>query len=132
MHFTKTCGRLGLTVLVAGALAAPAAAQMMERPYDFGPRDRAGIAALMQQVENQRAPGPSSVSNTQIKSTTVLCGEGGTGGTGSTSKANANCIVLDDATGQVNVGQNSAGNQDANANSSTTENSISGALEGLE
>lgn len=132
MRFIKTCGRLGLSLLVVGALAAPAAAQMMDRPYDFTPRDRAGLAALMQQVENRRDAGPSAVSNTQIKSTTVLCGEGGTGGTGSTSKANANCIVLDGATGQVSVGQTSAGDQDANANSSTTENSISEAMSGLE
>jgi hypothetical protein len=118
-------------MLVAAGMAAPAAAQMMDRPYDFAPRDRAGLAALMQQVENP-ASGPDSTSTTTIESKTYLCGDGGTGGTGASSKANSNCVVLDNATGQVNVGQTSDGDQDADSNSSSTENTISGAMEELQ
>ncbi len=88
-----------------------AQAQMTQQPWTFAQQNRASIAALMQQTENPAAlavPASNDI---------LICG----GGTGeSSATANSTCIILNQATGDIQLGQDSNGDQTA---SSLNENS---------
>lgn len=94
----------GLTLMTFISTAAQA--QMMQQPWSFTPQNRASIAALMQQTERPAAlAAPAS-------SDTLICG----GGTGeSSATANSTCIILNNATGQIELGQDSTGDQSASS-----------------
>jgi hypothetical protein len=131
-----------LTYVKCAAIAAAAAgilaaftpqvvvAQMMDS-YRFQARDRASIAFGMREVENRQNP-PQAISGggggggslTQL----VCPPAGGGGSTAAGSMANSSCVILNDVTGSVDVGQDSTGDQNANANS---ESSVSDTIEEL-
>lgn len=115
-----------------GALAAPAGAPMFERAYSNNSRDGLSSAVVMKQVDEglfqQQQPIVS----------------GGSGGTGdvllcgsddhqSAATANSSCIIIGDgATAIIDLGQDSLGDQDANAESNQDVNGdLSDALESL-
>lgn len=100
-------------------------AQMMES-YRFQARDRASIAFGMREVENPRQVPQASGGAAAV--TQLVCGSGEDGSTAAGSTANSSCVILNNVAGGVSVGQDSTGDQDATANSSTN---MSDAIDGL-
>jgi len=92
---------LGVTLLFCAGFAAPALAQQISQPWSFTEQNRASIAALMQQTENPSAAAAASP--------TLVCG--GAGQPGAT--ANSVCIILNQSSGQISLGQDSQGSQSA-------------------
>lgn len=112
-----------VALLMLGASGA-AQAQMMERPYNFQPRDRVGIAFSMRAVEdreNQRSSGGSG------EVTQVICG-GADGQTGSATSNMACIFVGKGANADIGADQASEGDQTASSNSSV--DTITDALNG--
>lgn len=114
-------GRLLLAGFALATLveAAPAAAQMSESPWQFRYRDRAGLAVVMKQAEDasSNSGGLSGGSSAVSADTTVLvCG----GESASTATSNSSCIILNNATGDLSIGQDSLGDQNATNAASTT------------
>lgn len=117
-----------LMVLTAAAfglaLAGEASAQMFERPWSFKSRDRASLAVVMKQVEEgmfsrrseNSAAGNGGAVGGFNSSTLLLCG--GSGGDASAT-ANSSCIILNNATGDLTIGQDAVGDQGASAASET-------------
>ena len=120
-----------IAVAAAGVLAAftpqVVVAQMMDS-YRFQARDRASIAFGMRNAENPpRASAASAGSVTQL-----VCGSGEGGSTAAGSTANSSCVILNNVAGGVDVGQDSVGDQNANASAETSGGaSMSDALDTL-
>ena len=93
-------------------------AQMNGNPWGFKTQNRASIAALMKQVENENT-GSTVVSTTPASITTLVCG-GDSGGSSATG--NASCIILNNSDGSIKIGQDASGDQDANNDVSETTN----------
>lgn len=94
----------------------PAAANgLNNNPWGFSPQNRASIAALIKQVEEkpvtQSGYGYGSV-------TTMICG----GDSSSAAKGNASCILLNNSTGTIEIGQDSEGDQTATSDVTETTN----------
>lgn len=118
--FANLGKRAGLLVTVAtGAslLAGSALAQMYEKPYGFATRDRAGLAVYMKNLEESRKKKSSSTTGVGT-ATYLVCGGGG--GSSATSTANSSCIILNNSDAALGIGQDSAGDQDANAETEST------------
>lgn len=113
-----------------------ARAQMFDSPWSAGPRDRAGIAVIIKQAESgffdSRNGGSSGQAAISYDTTTLICGGGGGD---STATANSSCLILNNATGAIDVGQGSDGGQSATSNASSTVNqaeSITSVLQNLQ
>jgi hypothetical protein len=128
-----------VALLAAGAIAlqslgaAAASAQMFES-YGFAPRDRASIAFGMRNVEEGGGTGGAVGGGAAQPSQTVLVCGSGEEGSAAGSTANSSCLILNNVTGSVEVGQDSLGNQNATntqTGNTTTNNTMSDALEGL-
>lgn len=108
-------------------------AQMMDS-YRFQARDRASIAFGMREVENRQTPqqvtGAGGGGGGAGSLTQLVCGSGEGGSTAAGSTANSSCLILNNVTGSVGVGQDSAGDQNANANSQSPS-SVSETIEDL-
>jgi hypothetical protein len=91
-------------------------AQMNERPWGFNTQNRASIAALIKQVE-----GSSSASTVTAGTsiTNLICGGDGAD---ASATGNSSCIILNNSDGVISVGQDAAGNQDANSETTETTN----------
>lgn len=112
----------GAAVLLASAAPQLANAQQFTDPVDIGgQRNGAAIAQMIERVEerDETSGVAGSGGGTTVESTTVLCGGGGREGTSSSATSNRNCIILNDANGEVQVGQDSAGDQTADADQAT-------------
>lgn len=130
----------GLMVAAGAAtiltLAAPQAvdAQLFEDPVDLGgQRNGAAIAQMIERIEERDESGATGAANgggTSVESTTVLCGGGGSDGTSSSATSNRNCIILNEANGEVQVGQDSQGDQAADADQATAGDSASSGSSG--
>lgn len=101
---------------MAFLLSLPAAANgLNNNPWGFSPQNRASIAALIKQVEEtptaQSGYGYGGV-------TTMICG----GDSSSAAKGNASCILLNNSTGTIEIGQDSEGNQTATSDITETTN----------
>ncbi len=95
----------------------PVSSQTMDRPWGFAPQNRASIAALMRQVETSSSA-TSATSAASQNVTSLVCGSDGS----SSAKGNSSCIILNNATGDLIIGQDSVGNQDANSETTETTN----------
>lgn len=105
------------------ALAMPAQAQMRSDPWGFQTQNRASIAALIRQVEG----GPQPVATTSITSL-VCAGDGG-----SSASGNSTCVILNNAMGDLRVGQEANGNQTASSETEqVTQTSAESVLETLQ
>lgn len=106
-----------LWIILAGTMMAipfPALAQMVSEPWSFQPQNRASIAALMRQVENENAQAVSATPSI----TTLVCGSDGK----SSATGNSTCVILNNAAGNLNIGQDAQGDQSASSNTSETQN----------
>jgi hypothetical protein len=91
-------------------------AQQFDQPWSFSQQNRAQLAVTMKQLKGGFGQSGSSAGSATL--TTIVCGGGA-----ATSTANNTCIILNNATGQIETGQDSAGNQSA---TNSTETTISG------
>lgn len=110
----KTIRIFGL-VLVACFVATPALAQMTKESWSFNPQNRASIAALIKQIED----GDNGNAQSQVVGnggTTLVCG-GGSSDSNSSAMGNSSCIILNNSTGNIELGQDSTGDQTSNAES---------------
>lgn len=105
-----------LAVVFFTGLATSASAQMSHQPWTFSQQNRASIAALMQQTEHPEASTAVSPGDT------LICG----GGTGqSSATANSTCIILSQATGDIQLGQDSQGSQTSSSMDTSTQTQAS-------
>ena len=127
MFQTKLIRKASLIAAAAAGIslvAGTASAQMFEQPRQFKARDGAGLAVFMRNL--QGTPSNSVVGGGD--STFLVCG--GSGGQ-SSATANSSCIILNNSdASSLGIGQDSDGNQDADATTeSTTNNSTTTADE---
>lgn len=120
-YFASLSCRVTAVTIVAMAFAQGASAQMFEDPYRHNTIDRAGMAVVIKQVdEGMFNRSTATTSGASGSSTVLLCG--GPDG-GSTATSNSSCIILGDgASGLINLGQASDGDQDADATQNQTTN----------
>lgn len=102
-------------------LAAGAQAQQFDQPWSFSQQNRAQLAVTMKQLKDGIGQSAGSSSTGTAGFTTIICGGGA-----ATATANNTCIVLNNATGQIETGQDAEGSQDA---ASSTETTVSGTSE---
>lgn len=86
-------------------------AQQYNQSWQFKGQNRASIAALMKQVEQESEASNAVVQQVPGSYDTLICG-GGDGQSAAT--ANSTCIILNNATGSIQIGQDSDGSQTAN------------------
>ncbi len=129
--FRNIAAALAATAAI-GAIAAPAGAQMFEGAYQNNNRDGLSSAVVMKQVDeglfSQQQPVVSGGSSGG--GDILLCGSDESQ---SSATANSSCIIIGDgATAIIDMGQDSLGDQDANAESNQEVNGdLSDALESL-
>lgn len=81
-----------------------ASAQMKSEPWGFNPQNRASIAALMQQIER-----PPNSDVAPVSADSLVCG----GSEKASARANSTCIILNNALGNISIGQDANGDQTA-------------------
>lgn len=119
-------GILWLAALILGLVmggAATAHAQMMNEPWSFTQQNRASIAALIKQTEDdENAVTATAAANGYDQ---LICGGDGA----SSATGNATCIIMNNSDGMIEIGQDAQGNQDANNSTATsTINALSETL----
>lgn len=126
----RVSAALGIATALAflGVLAPSlASAQMYQQNWNFKSRDRAGLAVVMKQAESgmfNRSSSSSAATGSSGSSTLLVCGGGGGGDTASSATANSSCIILNNATGDLSIGQDSQGDQSANATTQSTVDQV--------
>lgn len=117
---------LSAAVLIGSGFEAYAQ-QRSNQPWGFTQQNRASIAALMRQAEQ---PG-SANGSAGVSADTLVCGGDAT----TSAKGNSTCIILNNSTGSIQVGQESNGSQTASTddtiNVSDNETEIDEVLETL-
>lgn len=106
--------KYSIALLSAVFLFTPVAetqAQMNAKPWGFTPQNRASIASLMRQAEQQPSNNGGAGS---VSADTIVCGAGDE----TAAKGNSTCIIMNNANGAIDVGQDSNGEQTANNTSS--------------
>lgn len=106
-----------LVLLAITFLCSTAAhAQMNNQQWGFKPQNRASIAALMRQVEESENANAAQSASSDVD--TLVCGGGGGS---SSATANSTCIILNNSTAGLNVGQDSQGSQGAQSGEASGE-----------
>lgn len=95
-----------------------ASAQQFNQSWQFKTQNRASIAALIKQVE-QEDEASTAVTQAPASYDTLLCG-GGDGQSAATG--NSTCIILNNSTGAIEIGQDANGSQTANNEASQNMN----------
>lgn len=111
--------------------ARPASAQMFEKPYAPPEQNRASLAVIMKQAESGLYSNKTTGTTTSSGGSSLTQLVCGAGTSQSSATANSSCIILNNSNGAVTTGQDSTGNQTADANTTTTHNNtdLSSALE---
>ena len=108
----KKINKILTIAVIALGFSTPALAQLMgTNGWSPQLQNRASIAALLQQVEENGSSGSSS-SPAATSGVTLVCGDGGD----ATAKGNSSCIILNNSTGVIDLGQDSNGDQSATFN----------------
>lgn len=110
--------RIAGLVVVSCFMTTPAFAQMAKEAWSFNTQNRASIAALMKQVDDSDR---QSTQTTASGSTTLVCG-GGSSDSNSSAMGNSSCIILNNSSGNIELGQDSTGDQNASSDSDVTTN----------
>lgn len=84
-------------------------AESQHEPWGFKAQNRASIAALMQQVEKGGTSGTTTTTTPSV--TSLVCGGDGE----SSARGNATCVILNNATGNIELTQDALGDQSANS-----------------
>lgn len=101
------------TLLVGLTAAGSAQAQLMESPFGFKARSGISNAMAMAQMKGNAVGGNGGAAGGGV--TQLVCGQPGQ----STSTANSTCIILNNATGDLTIGQDSVGDQSSENTEST-------------
>lgn len=109
------CGIIGM--------ASPCLAQMANNPWGFTPQNRASVAALIRQVENENRV----IGLQQGSPSNLVCGSDGK----SSASGNTTCVILNNSTGQIEIGQESEGDQTATSTTTTQTHASDDVLETL-
>lgn len=114
-----------LTGCIYGSRAADA--QQFNQAWGFTAQNRASIAALMKQMDNEEKNADSQVGilGGYSGSDNLICGGDGE----SEATGNSTCIILNNATGNIEIDQDSEGGQ--TATSTTEENDLTDVLSTL-
>lgn len=115
-----------LIALCFGSLSA-SAQQVANEPWGFKAQNRASIAALMRQAENDNSAG-SNAQAMPFSNDALVCGGGGGS---SSATANSTCIILNNANAAIELGQDAQGDQGAVSTGGTQDESESPADEVL-
>jgi hypothetical protein len=110
-------------------LSNPASAQQTNQSWQFKDQNRASIAALMKQVDQQNETS-NAVAQVPVGLDTLICGGDGQ----SSATGNSTCIILNNSTGAIEIGQDANGSQTANnetAQSTNTEDELGDTLSSL-
>lgn len=119
IFYTASCAVM--MILFCLGISLPAYAQMSSEPWSFSPQNRASIAALMKQTEEQQ-----QATAVVQPADTLICG----GGTGNSAAAgNSTCVILNNATGMIQLDQDETGDQNATSTSSVSVQTEEGADE---
>ena len=100
-------------------LSGSASAQQFNQSWQFKAQNRASIAALIKQVEQQEDANNAVIQQAPGSYDTLLCG-GGDGQSAATG--NSTCIILNNSTGEIEIGQDADGSQTANNEASQNMN----------
>lgn len=104
--------------LIATLFSGKATAQMANNPWGFQQQNRASVAALIRQVEREKNTNGTVTQLAAAPSyTSLVCG----GGSQPSASGNTTCVILNNAEGRIDVGQDAQGNQTATANSTQNE-----------
>ncbi len=112
MHLHKTF-MVALSLFVAFGYSEAHA--QLDQPWGFKAQNRASIASLIKQVED--GPIGSSAGNLSASAipsqdiTTLVCGSDGA----SSAKGNSTCIILNNASGGIDLAQDVLGDQSASS-----------------
>lgn len=107
-----------LTLGLALINAAAAHAQVNNQPWGFATQNRASIAALMKQTDDQNKNRTATTVAAPGSYDQLVCGGDGE----SSARANATCIIMNNSDGVIHIGQDANGNQSA-TNGTNTANS---------
>ncbi len=99
-----------LTVLPAMSYA-----QLDNNPWGFTGQNRASIAALMKQVEDESSSRSNVVASGGGDIVNLVCGADAT----SSAKGNSSCIILNNSDAAIDLGQDSQGDQTATSEETT-------------
>ncbi len=127
-YFEKTRILGVFTLMSTFFMAAPMAQAQGLNNNSWSPQatSRASIAALIYQVEKEGSSGNSATAFAGSGSVTqLICGDSTNGDspTSSNAQANSSCIILNNSDGaNIDIGQDSVGDQDSNAESTSTVN----------
>jgi|GEM_PF-1085221 len=111
----KDVALCGIAIILFCVFAADANAQMNESPWGFKNQNRASIAALIRQVEDE----DSSSTSTSGGVTQLICG----GDSADASSAgNSTCIILNNSDGIITLDQDNTGDQNSESEATETTN----------
>lgn len=126
MKASKNIMAILLAVLVLPLTAEKSFSQDRNQSWQFKGQNRASIAALIRDVEKNG--NGTAVSAVPVGGyTNLVCGKDGQ----SSAAANTTCVILNNSTGTIDVGQDSEGNQTATNHTETTQSVADSVLETL-
>ncbi len=119
MNNTKIMLAAASLLLCNFCLSGTASAQQFNQSWQFKAQNRASIAALIKQVEQEDEAGEGTVTQVPVGYDNLICG-GGDGQSAATG--NSTCIILNNSTGAIEIGQDANGSQTANNEASQEMN----------
>ncbi|MGB4056681.1 MAG: hypothetical protein WBK77_01195 [Alphaproteobacteria bacterium] len=110
---------LVLAVVIACGYVLPVQADNLNNaPWGFANQNRASIAALIKQVEDNGSSSGSNASGLVGSNiTNLVCGDGQGS---SKAQGNSACVILNNSTGDITTGQDTTGDQTAENTSTET------------
>ncbi|MFZ4761773.1 MAG: hypothetical protein ACOYK8_03035 [Alphaproteobacteria bacterium] len=118
VHLCKYLSVIGIITGLAGFSVISAHAQMPNNPWGFQQQNRASIASLIRTVEKEKT-NSAAAAVTQLSTsstyTNLVCGSDGQ----ASAKGNSTCVIMNNASGLLDVGQTADGNQSAATSTST-------------
>lgn len=121
---------LAITMSIAASGVAQAQNARFDQPYQFQQTNRSNTAVIMKQVESgllnpRNNTATTSNAGLDASSTVLICGGSDGGGSGeqslSSATGNSSCVILNNSTGAISIGQDAQGDQGATSNSSSAD-----------
>lgn len=117
-------GSLLLAVMAITPFSAKA--QMGDNPWGFSGQNRASIAALIKQVED--ADKGTAIISGGGDIVNLVCGADAS----SSATGNSSCIILNNSDADINIGQDSEGDQTASTEETTNVEETINGVEGID
>ena len=110
--FSRSLYAIAFTVTMLPALSN---AQVDNNPWGFTGQNRASIAALMKQIDDNKSSRSNVVASGGGDIVNLVCGADAT----SSAKGNSSCIILNNSDAAIDLGQDSQGDQTATSEETT-------------